>query len=76
MIGSVITSYVKAIGRAEGLVVSNGFLQRQDRVLLLIVGLLLSGLWSLLWPLLLAVLFLAVFTNCTALQRLLSVFRN
>jgi CDP-diacylglycerol---glycerol-3-phosphate 3-phosphatidyltransferase len=67
-VGSLTTSYVRA--RAEGLgkTCSVGFLQRTERVILLTVGLLLHK-----WVLFYILLFLAVATLGTALQRIIHV---
>lgn len=69
LVGSIMVSYTRA--RAEGLNVECkvGFLQRPERVVLLLAGLLSGGLIMLpiLW-------LLAILTNFTALQRIYEVY--
>jgi len=68
LVGSLMVSYTRA--RAEGLNVEckAGLLQRPERVVLLIAGLLLPGLLvPTLWV-------LAIFSNFTALQRIYEVY--
>jgi len=67
--GSLITSYARA--RAEGLGFDGkvGLLERPQRVLLLIVGLLTGWMTAVLW-------ILAVLANVTALQRIVHVVRQ
>lgn len=67
LIGSMMVSYTKA--RAEGLKVEvkAGWLQRPERVFLLIVGLITGWLQPILW-------LLAIMTNFTALQRIHEVY--
>jgi CDP-diacylglycerol---glycerol-3-phosphate 3-phosphatidyltransferase len=67
LIGSMMVSYTKA--RAEGLQieVKAGWLQRPERMFLLIAGLILGWLAPVLW-------LLAVLTNLTALQRIYEVY--
>ena len=69
LVGSLMVSYTRA--RAEGLNVSvtEGWLQRPERLTLLITGLILGAyiLNPILW-------FMAIFTNITALQRVYEVY--
>ncbi|MBV7327562.1 CDP-alcohol phosphatidyltransferase family protein [Chloroflexi bacterium TSY] len=73
IVGSLMVSYTRA--RAEGLSIecNVGWLQRPERVMLLIIGLLtnwvfpISTLTFVLW-------ILAIFTNFTALQRIYEVY--
>ncbi|NJN84787.1 MAG: CDP-alcohol phosphatidyltransferase family protein [Caldilineaceae bacterium] len=67
MVGSLMVSYTRA--RAEGLQVEckAGILQRPERVLLLIFGLLSGWVVPVLW-------LLAVLTNFTAFQRIYEVY--
>jgi CDP-diacylglycerol--glycerol-3-phosphate 3-phosphatidyltransferase len=67
MVGSMMVSYTKA--RAEGLhiAVQAGWLQRPERVFLLIFGLITGWIAPVLW-------FLAIFTNVSALQRIYEVY--
>ena len=76
--GSMITSYVLALGKTHGHAFRAGILRRQDRVTLVSVGLLASASPTLLGrleipafgPLAAVVWLLAILTNVTALQRL------
>ena len=69
LVGSLMVSYTRA--RAEGLnvKVTEGWLQRPERLTLLITGLILGYyiLNPILW-------FMAIFTNLTALQRVYEVY--
>jgi CDP-diacylglycerol---glycerol-3-phosphate 3-phosphatidyltransferase len=67
LVGSMMVSYTKA--RAEGLKieVKNGWLQRPERMFLLIFGLITGWLQPILWA-------LAIFTNVTAIQRIYEVY--
>jgi CDP-diacylglycerol--glycerol-3-phosphate 3-phosphatidyltransferase len=67
--GSLMVSYARA--RAEGLGIDckEGFFQRTERIVVLIVGLIFGWLLPVLW-------ILAVGTNLTAIQRIVDVYRN
>jgi CDP-diacylglycerol--glycerol-3-phosphate 3-phosphatidyltransferase len=69
IVGSMMVSYAKA--RAEGLGIEcrTGLLARPERVIILAIGLLTNtGVWAL--------VLLAVFSNVTAVQRIVSVWRS
>lgn len=69
--GSVLVSYVKARADASRLDANVGLLTRVERYLVLIPGLIFSGLYP---PLaLIALIIIAVFANFTALQRIFRV---
>jgi CDP-diacylglycerol--glycerol-3-phosphate 3-phosphatidyltransferase len=69
--GSVLVSYVKARADASKLDANVGVLTRVERYLVLIPGLIFSGLYS---PLaLIALIIIAIFANITALQRIFRV---
>lgn len=67
LVGSLMVSYTKA--RAEALQVEckAGWLQRPERIVILVVGLMVGWLEPILW-------LLAIFTNFTALQRIYEVY--
>ena len=67
--GSIAVSYVRARGDAQGVATREGFFRRQERVVLLGVGLLANGLT-------IVVPILAVLANATALQRWIIVGRG
>jgi CDP-diacylglycerol--glycerol-3-phosphate 3-phosphatidyltransferase len=69
VIGSLMVSYTKARAEGLGLECTNGFLARPERVVILATGL-LSG--TSIW----ALAFLAVFSNVTAIERMISVWRK
>jgi CDP-diacylglycerol--glycerol-3-phosphate 3-phosphatidyltransferase len=72
--GSVLVSYVKARADASKLDANVGLLTRVERYLVLIPGLIFSGLYP---PLaLIALIVIAVFANFTALQRIFRVRRD
>ncbi|MBH77874.1 MAG: CDP-alcohol phosphatidyltransferase [Dehalococcoidia bacterium] len=62
LFGSIAVSYVRARGEALGVRTKDGMFRRQERVLLLGIGLLANGLTV-------VIIILAVMTNATALQR-------
>ncbi|MGB8213466.1 MAG: CDP-alcohol phosphatidyltransferase family protein [Anaerolineales bacterium] len=69
--GSVLVSYVKARADAQKLDANVGLLTRVERYLVLIPGLIFSGLYAPLALITLAII--AIFGNFTALQRILRV---
>ena len=69
--GSVLVSYVKARVDAQKLDANVGLLTRVERYLVLIPGLIFSGLYAPLALITLAII--AIFGNFTALQRILRV---
>ncbi|GAC1327652.1 MAG: CDP-alcohol phosphatidyltransferase family protein [Candidatus Dormibacteria bacterium] len=74
MLGSLMVSYVRARAQSLGFTCDGGLLARPERVLLTVLGLLLtpfnvSGL-------LIVVIVLAAFTNLTAIQRMVIVWRQ
>ena len=72
--GSVLVSYVKARADASKLDANVGMLTRVERYLVLIPGLIFSGLYP---PLaLIALIIIAIFANITALQRIFRVRRQ
>ncbi|HVM72664.1 MAG TPA: CDP-alcohol phosphatidyltransferase family protein [Anaerolineales bacterium] len=72
--GSVLVSYVKARADASKLDANVGLLTRVERYLVVIPGLIFSGLYQ---PLaLIALVIIAVFANYTALQRIFRVRRD
>ena len=65
LIGSFGVSYVKARGEGEGLKCNVGLIQRSERLVLIGIGVLFGGL-----VLKAIIIFLAVFSNFTAAERL------
>src|SRR5215469_4435731 len=66
VVGSLMVSYTKARAEGLGLECKTGLLARPERVVLLAIGLLTNtGIWAL--------ALLAVFSNITALERIISV---
>jgi CDP-diacylglycerol---glycerol-3-phosphate 3-phosphatidyltransferase len=72
--GSVLVSYVKARADASKLDANVGLLTRVERYLVLIPGLIFSGLYPSLA--LVALSIIAIFANITALQRIFRVRRD
>ncbi len=62
LFGSIAVSYVRARGEALGITTREGLFRRQERVVLLGIGLLANGLTV-------VIIILAVLANATALQR-------
>jgi CDP-diacylglycerol--glycerol-3-phosphate 3-phosphatidyltransferase len=72
VVGSLMVSYAKARAEGLGLECKTGLLARPERVVILAIGLLLSGVFpvALMWALAL----LAVFSNVTAIERIIYVW--
>ena len=79
LIGSIMVSYVRARAEALGCDCKVGLMQRPERVVVLVLGLLLAGFlqdvvpFNALWFLLGAVTLIALLANCTAVVRILHV---
>jgi CDP-diacylglycerol--glycerol-3-phosphate 3-phosphatidyltransferase len=69
IIGSLMVSYTRARAEALNVECKAGMLQRPERVLLLIAGLLIGWLQPVLWV-------MAILTNISALQRIYEVYTN
>jgi CDP-diacylglycerol--glycerol-3-phosphate 3-phosphatidyltransferase len=67
LVGSMMVSYTKARAESLEIEVNNGWLQRPERMTLLIAGLITGWLTPILWV-------LAIFTNFTAIQRIYEVY--
>src|SRR5690606_25018416 len=68
-IGSLMVSYTRARAEALNIECKAGMLQRPERVVLLIVGLLIGWMQPVLW-------IMAIFTNISAIQRIYEVYSN
>lgn len=68
LFGSVAVSYARARAEIVGVSMREGLFRRQERVILVTVGLLLNGLTVVIW-------ILAALTNLTALQRGWMIYR-
>lgn len=71
MSGSLMVSYVRARAEALGFECKNGLLQRPERVLLISIGSLISNV-----ALIIAIGFIALFANFTAIQRIIHIWKN
>lgn len=69
MAGSLLVSYTRARAEAVGIECKEGFFQRTERIIVLIVGLLTGWMTPVLWV-------LAIFTNVTAVQRIVDVYHK
>ena len=67
--GSLMVSYTRARAEAVGIECKEGFFQRTERIVVLIIGLLTGWMLPVLWV-------LALLTNFTALQRIFDVYRK
>lgn len=67
LIGSLMVSYTRACAEGLNIECKAGILQRPERIILLVIGLLIGGLLPILW-------ILAIFTNITAIQRIYEVY--
>lgn len=68
-IGTLLTSYMRARAEAVGFACKVGLVERPERMVLMILGLLSGWVAPMLWV-------LALLTNVTALQRLLHVWHS
>jgi CDP-diacylglycerol--glycerol-3-phosphate 3-phosphatidyltransferase len=69
LVGSLMVSYTRARAEAMGVECKGGILQRPERVILLIAGLLTGWMVPVLW-------LLAILTNVTAMQRIYDVYKK
>jgi CDP-diacylglycerol---glycerol-3-phosphate 3-phosphatidyltransferase len=69
LIGSLMVSYTRARAEALNVECKAGLLQRPERVVLLIAGLLIGWLQLVLWV-------MAILTNISAIQRIYEVYTN
>ena len=69
LIGSLLVSYTRARAEAVNIECKEGFFQRTERIVVLIIGLVTGWMTPALWV-------LAIFTNLTAAQRVFDVYRK
>ena len=69
LLGSVAVSYMRARAEVAGLSMREGIFRRQERVALLVIGLVFNGLTVVMW-------ILAILANLTALQRFVLIARG
>jgi CDP-diacylglycerol--glycerol-3-phosphate 3-phosphatidyltransferase len=69
LVGSLLVSYTRARAEAINVECKEGFFQRTERIIVLILGLVTGWMLPVLWV-------LAIFTNFTAVQRILDVRRK
>ncbi len=69
IIGSLMVSYTRARAEALNVECKAGILQRPERVILLIAGLLIGWMQPVLW-------LMAILTNISAIQRIYEVYTN
>jgi CDP-diacylglycerol--glycerol-3-phosphate 3-phosphatidyltransferase len=69
LVGSLMVSYTRARAEAVNIECKEGFFQRTERIVVLILGLVTGLMLPVLW-------ILAIFTNLTALQRVWDVRRK
>lgn len=74
LLGSLMVSYARARAEGLGIECKEGLLTRFERIALLIAGLILTAVFGDA-PLLIVLVFLAIFTNFTAVQRMWLVYR-
>ncbi len=74
LLGSLLVSYTRARAEGIGVECKEGLMTRFERIALIIAGLILTAFLGDL-PLLVVLAILAVFTNVTAVQRILLVYR-
>lgn len=69
LVGSMMVSYTRARAEALGVECKVGILQRTERIIVLVFGLLTGWMIPVLWV-------LAIFTNVTAMQRIYDVYKK
>ncbi len=75
LIGSFMVSYTRARAEGLGLDCRVGWFERPERMALLIIGGLVTGVAGKFWAMPLALLLLAVLSLATAMQRMVHVYR-
>jgi archaetidylinositol phosphate synthase len=76
LFGSLMTTYTKAAAKEKGLIeveLKKGLLGRPERIILIVLAILL-GIFNFSW-MIYPIIFLAIFSNITALQRFFLAFR-
>ncbi|MDE3090340.1 MAG: CDP-alcohol phosphatidyltransferase family protein [Chloroflexota bacterium] len=74
LLGSLMVSYTRARAEGIGVECKEGLMTRFERIALLVIGLILTGVLGDA-PLLIALAILAIFANVTAVQRMWLVYR-
>jgi CDP-diacylglycerol--glycerol-3-phosphate 3-phosphatidyltransferase len=74
LVGSLMVSYTRARAEAVGIELKEGFFQRTERIITLVIGLVLSPFLPWIMPVVLWIL--AIFTNLTAAQRIYDVYKR
>ena len=69
LVGSLMVSYTRARAEAVNIECKEGFFQRTERIVVLIIGLVTGWMLPVLW-------ILAILTNATAAQRIYDVYRK
>jgi CDP-diacylglycerol--glycerol-3-phosphate 3-phosphatidyltransferase len=69
LVGSLMVSYTRARAEAVNIECKEGFFQRTERIVVLIIGLVTGWMLPVLW-------ILAILTNVTAVQRIYDVYRK
>ncbi len=72
--GSMLTSYVRARAEGLGIACKVGIMQRPERLTYLAVGAILSIIWH--GFMVIAIVIVAVFSNITAVHRIIHTYRN
>lgn len=84
MTGSQIVSYAKARGEAVGFSTNMGLMQRAERIAVLAIASAFYPFFKIIltangvnehWPLIIALILMAVLTNYTAVTRIVIIFR-
>lgn len=73
LIGSIMVSYVRARAEGLGIECKVGLMQRPERVVITILGMILCGIFSEIWCLYISQGIIALFANITAFHRILHV---
>ncbi len=76
LVGSIMVSYIRARAEGLGYECKVGLMQRPERVVVTSVGCMLCPAFSSLWPLIIAMLAIALLANGTAVVRVLHVRRQ
>jgi CDP-diacylglycerol--glycerol-3-phosphate 3-phosphatidyltransferase len=77
IVGSLLVSYTRAKAESLGIKCMEGILTRAERVMLLVIGLVLSPyqIWILPNSMIIVLWLLAILSNVTAIQRIWAVFK-
>lgn len=76
LVGSIMVSYVRARAEGLGIECKVGIMQRPERVVLTVLGAIITGIAASPWPLVVAMTLIAVLANMTAFWRIAHCYKQ